>query len=247
MTEVFGLEEANVTTLAQMNKLPLSVAQKINDFDRQNAPQLAAIFAGRYLKIANQLGYDDERTEDVLLDDVEQFLGGFGPRILHLLKKNQSKKQQVVDLSKKDWRAFLNQVRDAWNNKDSENIAARAEMKFPDGFYWVKLDGKECDAEGNLMQHCGQATEDMYSLRDADGRPHVTLDVWPKSSSPRKVDQIRGKQNKVPDRKYWPYIEEFFRKNRLVPNDEFIVDSGKEGEELHGLLTQAGRGGNHGS
>lgn len=64
------------------------------------------------------------------------------------------------------------------------------------------------------MQHCGQASGDMWSLRDKSGKPHVTLDVVG-----NQAVQIRGKQNQTPDGVYWKYIEEFCKKFEVFPAD----------------------------
>lgn len=85
-------------------------------------------------------------------------------------------------------------------------------LKFPDGFYWVQLSGmddpsnQETTTEGLLMQHCGVGTE-MYSLRDPQNKPHVTVDIGTGA-----LDQVKGKQNAAPDQKYWPYIKQFVDK-----------------------------------
>jgi hypothetical protein len=82
-----------------------------------------------------------------------------------------------------------------------------------DGWTAQKLTTEDqLDDEGEEMQHCvgsyayevsrGRTT--IYSLRDANGRPHVTIEV-----SNNKIEQIRGKQNEEPAEKYKKYVEEF--------------------------------------
>lgn len=248
MTEVFIIE-ANVTSLAQMNKLPISVAQRINDYDRQNAPQLAAIFANRYLQKAKQAGGNFEQE---IANDVDSFLSspGFAERIVLWIKKNPSKKQQIVDMAKKDWRMFTQQLTDVWNGKSSdEEMKKRATVKFPDGFFWVKLEDRECDQEGDMMQHCGRATGDMYSLRDGNNKPHVTIDIdKPMKQSAIDLDsdgddpddfedhqaifQLRGKQNAAPDQKYWQYIKPLLKKLQVKSLLDTIDLPEKELEKL---------------
>lgn len=89
--------------------------------------------------------------------------------------------------------------------------------KVAPGWEWVELEGKACYSyEGQKMQHCGKAEGRMFSLRDPSGNPHVTLDLagpegsdfGPFRAEPGSIIQLRGKQNAVPDRKYWPAIKQ---------------------------------------
>jgi 2'-5' RNA ligase len=52
-------------------------------------------------------------------------------------------------------------------------------LSFPDGYKWIKISGDQCKEEGRLMSHCGEPSEggQMYSLRDPNGRPHVTVEI----------------------------------------------------------------------
>ena len=85
--------------------------------------------------------------------------------------------------------------------------------------------------EGNTMGHCvGGYCDDVvsgqsriFSLRDAKGEPHVTIEVDPQggaydedgsftgeSSSPA-ILQIKGKQNRAPNPEYLPFVQDFVR------------------------------------
>jgi len=92
--------------------------------------------------------------------------------------------------------------------------------KWPDGYTMVKLSPADCKVEGALMQHCvGKdatgyakrvASEDieLYSLRDPQNKPHVTIEVSARGRVGRgTIEQIQGKQNKEPIAKYHPYID----------------------------------------
>lgn len=85
--------------------------------------------------------------------------------------------------------------------------------KLPDKWTLQKLkDAAQLDAEGKVMQHCvgsyaakvaeGDAT--IFSLRDAAGRPHVTIEVSPS----KRIKQVKGKQNSDPTEKYQKYVDE---------------------------------------
>jgi hypothetical protein len=87
--------------------------------------------------------------------------------------------------------------------------------------------------EGNAMGHCvggycqGVAAGEsrIYSLRDAKGNPHVTVEVEPGGSlsstrygmrdidpeAPSRISQIKGKQNRAPNPEYLPAVQDFVR------------------------------------
>jgi len=78
------------------------------------------------------------------------------------------------------------------------------------------------NAEGNAMGHCvGGYCDDVaergtqiYSLRDAKGQPHVTVEVRPgkdDGQKPSSIIQIKGKQNAAPVERYLPFVQDFVR------------------------------------
>lgn len=106
---------------------------------------------------------------------------------------------------------------------------------------WIYPEEALADAlkyEGDTMGHCvGGYCDDVasgrsriYSLRDAKGQPHVTIEVSPedfdpatmseeqanmlrrarKSDAPRIV-QIKGKQNRAPNPEYLPFVQDFVK------------------------------------
>ena len=90
-------------------------------------------------------------------------------------------------------------------------------MKLADGMEIVQLTTpKALDYESEYMGHCvGKGEYDagvingyiqIYSLRDADGMPHATIEV-----KKEKIVQCKGKGNKAPIAKYRPYIQEFVK------------------------------------
>lgn len=100
--------------------------------------------------------------------------------------------------------------------------------------------------EGDQMGHCvggycdwvESGDSKIYSLRDAQGKSHVTIEVEPGLDRPGGVQvsdpniiQIKGKQNRAPVAQYLPYVQDF-------------VKSGKWGEvgdlENSGLTQVAG-------
>lgn len=91
-------------------------------------------------------------------------------------------------------------------------------LDFDDGYSWVLLTNKDClGREGKLMGHCvgtydkyaSEGTK-IYSLRDPENNPHVTVEV-----THNKIQQIKGKENNPPTPQYIPYVEAFLKKINL--------------------------------
>ena len=98
-------------------------------------------------------------------------------------------------------------------------------MELDGGYRVVKLlTTASLDVESARMQHCiGQGAYDafverpdlgtaFYSLRDAGGKPHVTIQLDPKDG----IQQIQGKQNKAPGQKYVEKLAPFFRQQGIA-------------------------------
>ncbi|MBQ7660025.1 MAG: PcfJ domain-containing protein [Alphaproteobacteria bacterium] len=104
-------------------------------------------------------------------------------------------------------------------------------MKWDDGMEIVQLTTPEAlDYESEYMGHCvGKGSYDMgvktgtikiYSLRDAYGLPHATLEVRiNKDTKKEEIHQCKGKGNKTPVEKYKSYIQEF------ITNEDFDIAS----------------------
>lgn len=101
----------------------------------------------------------------------------------------------------------------------------------------------ELNREGERMQHCvgsyysevKHGGTDIYSLRDANGNPHVTYEV-----KNNRIAQIKGKQNAVPAEKYQPFVKEFTAwlenesdlVNKLSPRLQAYVDTLNEQSDI---------------
>jgi hypothetical protein len=264
LTEVFVFQEANVTSLAQMNKLPLPVANHINKLDRKYAPEIAKIFAASYRKSLDDLLKNPSELEDYESGPISGLVDNFiQEREWRVIKKaiedNPKKKDEiirkVVEFEKtnkthdgtigggtqqgNEFLALMRPYRPT--GPDPDEVKGRAFVKFPDGFFWVKLSQEECDSEGEDMQHCGHAGGDMYSLRDPQGKPHVTLDYVPGDN---EIPQLRGKQNDPPQEKYWKYLPTIIKKlgNPSIQDGETLGNS-----PLGGWLEKHGVGGGDGA
>lgn len=84
--------------------------------------------------------------------------------------------------------------------------------------------------EGNTMGHCvgsscgdvSSGSSKIYSLRDAKGGSHVTIEVAPpgafshgqKLRETEDILQIKGKQNRAPAPEYLPYVQDFVKSGK---------------------------------
>lgn len=85
--------------------------------------------------------------------------------------------------------------------------------------------------EGDTMGHCvGGYCDDVasgrsriYSLRDAKGQPHVTVEVLPGYKTldngevlevPDSIVQIKGKANRAPNEEYLPFVQDFVKSGK---------------------------------
>jgi hypothetical protein len=88
--------------------------------------------------------------------------------------------------------------------------------EYGDGWTVQELPPEALEAEGKVMQHCvGTYCEQVrrgdtviYSLRDPQGQPHVTMEFLPASG---RFEQIYGKQNERPKPEYEARVRAFIR------------------------------------
>jgi hypothetical protein len=140
-------------------------------------------------------------------------------------RENPKLKEQILDIEPSD---LLNKANE-WTNKvqgekeDQELISkleyfpinslkgASLDMKFQDGKYIVKLrSSADCVIEGKLMNHCvgnyGEDVEegkiDVYSLRDQQNKPLVTIGI----QYEEVVVQLKGESDIDPS-SYKEYIK----------------------------------------
>lgn len=103
--------------------------------------------------------------------------------------------------------------------------------RWPDGWTVQELAPEDLEVEGEVMQHCvGDYCEEVesgetviYSLRDPQGKPYVTMEFNPVI---RRFLQIHGKQNTRPKPEYMKRVDEFAATGdvrsalRLTPEEE---------------------------
>lgn len=98
-------------------------------------------------------------------------------------------------------------------------------FEWPDGWTVQKLtEPEQLKAEGEVMQHCvGSYCEavaagqtDVYSLRDAAGNPHATMEY---NENLNRFAQVQGKQNREPASEYMARVNEFAKSRNIQPSE----------------------------
>jgi hypothetical protein len=109
----------------------------------------------------------------------------------------------------------------------------RIVVSLSDGMSIVEMLSREAlDRESSIMQHCigngsydkyiGSGDVTFYSLRDANGKAHATLEV---DLRDRGIIQTRGKQNTVPVEKYMASLMQAVVATKLQIEDvDFVID-----------------------
>lgn len=120
---------------------------------------------------------------------------------------------------------------DAWRKGVDENPWAHINDRPPkiktysDGYTWVRLvNGMHLKREGELMGHCvggyGNAIKtgtEIYSLRDPNNGPHITVEVIKDGHAGKSVRQMKGKGNKKAEPKYQPYLADLIQNVLRLP------------------------------
>lgn len=116
---------------------------------------------------------------------------------------------QIVDEANKEMQKFAQRSKAVALNEGDEALVAILE----DGYYVVRLlKPSALDRESAYMQHCigqgayddklGDNEHEYYSLRDASGKPHITMEISKESGDNHVLLQFQGKQNLPPLDKY---------------------------------------------
>lgn len=144
--------------------------------------------------------------------DASMFMQEIGRKVLNALRGDPSKRKEIRNCK------TLSDIRKLLSSGETKSLEAI--LSLDGGWKWVRLSPEDCEAEGQNMQHC--ATDDrgdLVSLRDPSNNPHVTMTY---NKDKNSVYQIKGKQNKAPDKKYWPYILKFFSHTKAQFRDRYL-------------------------
>jgi uncharacterized protein YjbI with pentapeptide repeats len=133
------------------------------------------------------------------LSDAEGFLLAGFPKLVKWMRKNRP------DVNKLDLQEVIHDLEESHDEPPPQGETVHTES---DGWTVQKLTTKEqLDAEGEYLQHCVGSYYDkvndgrtsIYSLRDLDGFPHVTIEYL-KTDRGHRVSQIQARGNQFPEK-----------------------------------------------
>lgn len=147
-----------------------------------------------------------------------------------------------------------NELADAAND-ELQIESTDAVYTWPDGWKIATVPPEQCSAEGEAMGHCvgsyrqklNNGEKRIYSLRDSNNRPHVTIEIshaapWAEHPNfkdyPLEVRQIKGKGNSIPVPKYAKRILEWLRQTNIQykKSEDFIdMVKNEDGTAVSGL------------
>lgn len=89
-------------------------------------------------------------------------------------------------------------------------------IEFDDGSYWIDLQTTYSKEESEAMGHCGNTNDGstLLSYRDRNKSPHITVAY---DDNDGAIYQMKGRQNKKPVEKYFPYIYRLLVDPNLKP------------------------------
>jgi len=229
--ETFLKELENKTDKPKVKKYIKSNIRRylINDF-KANKLTKAPVNAPQWLKDSITKG-EEVFTLDLSSKDKQVFNHWID--YLNTLPENK-------DLSKISIPQLITHVKE-WEESFAKNKADEEDgiediHIYNNKFKWVKVFGKNSlNREGNLMNHCvgsyynkvSKGDTIIFSLRDSNNRPHVTIEL-----TNNRIEQIKGKNNE-PALKYIKYIVDFLEEEyvsfRSINNNELkqycLIDS----------------------
>lgn len=145
-----------------------------------------------------------------------------------------------------DWHEELSHIVDTGEYK-TKNVV----WDFGNGYTIVDIPSEDLEIEGNKMGHCVggycrfvDEGNKIYSLRDANNEPHVTISYQTNSRDRPggELYEIKGKQNKPPIKKYGQmvsgWLKENFPKEEYIDTEDYYSLLGDE--ELEGLIEEEG-------
>lgn len=148
---------------------------------------------------------------------------------------------EQMPLHIKRWEAQLQRI------ADNEEDGIETIHEYSDGFSWVRVFGKQSlNREGKLMNHCvgsyyKQVKKEktaIYSLRDAQNKPHCTIEI-----ARTTLKQIKGNSNTEVKSQYREYVLDFLDKKyvpykKIQPNELLnigLVQIGHDIFDIHHL------------
>lgn len=186
-------------------------------------------------------------------------IAGQTGELMHQLRQNNKPVPDINQMDFKGAQDWLYKTRAEMRTETGGWKERKTVMQLDDGYTIDQLTNKEdCTREGEIMHHCvggyGSAVEEgkttIYSLREKDGTPHVTIEIIPADQNHSGVDQVTqvfGYNDGPPKQDDIPRIREFFDKLRGDGHqlewaaDEFLpeyITDARDLEDFHDTMTQ---------
>lgn len=228
--------------------------EDLPDWTKKTFERGEVVYEFKGALMSSQLRDDITEVRDYLYDAAAQYVD----KVVNNARKTNKKPKIRYDFLKtsNEFATFEKALAAAkhWHEIMAEETAKRNKAKdylekslkdvkkimdLPDGLIAYELTSPEAlDFESDNMGHCvGRGSYDagvadgsikIYSIRDAKGEPHATLEV-----RGNKVHQIKGKANKALVRKYIPAALQFIQSENLdVVNDLDKINAIKQDGKL---------------
>ena len=155
------------------------------------------------------------------------------------LSKLNKQSFELLSVATEQWVVTLNrkaEKKEKQRLKDtgvSEEPGVDIEMKWKDGWFIARLMTSDaCGREGILQHHCigsyGSRMESgeiqLYSLRDPQNKPYVSMEV---SGDGSTLNQVKGPHNRSPDPISTPYLKDFVKARQFnVQSDSMYATLG---------------------
>lgn len=185
-------------------------------FSKEFADHLHSLYPKHSFWLANTFRHSIETSHKQVIQNIlgnyekEKDLWDrwvFFNKIEELMAFAIEKNFPLKNLSLKDLQAKYKELKDVEESESKGTV----KMEFSNGYYWIDLDTNSCSYEGREMGHCGMdGAGNLWSLRDKNRKPHVTITV-----SGQDIVQAKGKENNVPNKKYYKYIAQLIAKYNL--------------------------------
>ena len=166
---------------------------------------------------AKKRGYSDEVISGYLKGE-NQELDKVTDNVMNILNQYFIKVLDYVNSPLHDNKPNVNKLTlndaleksNSWHKEIEQNQGKQIEdedgelvMEFPDGFYWIDLQTRRSEQEGESMGHCGNTNEGTTILSLRRNRyPYVTVAY---DENNKIITQIKGRGNKKPVPSFYHY------------------------------------------
>ena len=222
----------------------IKIIDWVNNLDSDMSLWLANQLVIKLKDDAKKRGYSDEVISGYLKGE-NQELDKVTDNVMNILNQYFIKVLDYVNSPLHDNKPNINRLTlnealeksNAWHKEIEQNQGKQIEdedgeliMEFTDGFYWIDLQTKRSEQEGESMGHCGNTNEGttIISLR-RNRYPYVTVAY---DENNKIITQIKGRGNKKPVERYHKYVvdliielevekfkSEYDRSSDLLPED----------------------------